>query len=553
MKADYILGICVDNEDPQNSGRIRALPLTELGVYSTLGQLKTYLANQDIKSENGKIYKPWYKTKTSPYIEKDRFLCEPFLPKNITVPPYPGQLVKILTYDDNQACNEFIGPYTIDQVTLTEEFRNVVLNLQKTNNLKEVLPQYGKMFLSGYKNEQVILGNDEIIFRLAHINQDLTRKQAYPFIQLSQFNQSYDLKKETVTVIEDIDIPLDGICQLYIDYAPKKDVADKNFTGTLILFNAQKIKNEKNQIGLTSKTYSNTKTYVAKNDSNFLVKYVINTTTLSDLRSIIDTIINSLSTNGVISYYATKNPDGTNASTTQKIVTDKHIINVFNNTPNEPNAGGASDTENHNIVTGLKNWIYRLTPGTTISNYRSGLDLSNPPNLPPDNINMVNYNNYKTLETFINANKEERRFGNQLNNSTKTSTYEKNIPKASGSPLSVNMVYCDKFLFLSSLNSPSIIDDTTNDGIPSHKIAEYFNNTNLNVKTYGWVRGEKIMELLNEMMEMFSRHGHEAGKDPRASITQTTIEDLDKIKKKIKDELTPNQNNVILNHNLRFN
>ena len=192
MKADYILGICVDNEDPQNSGRIRALPLTELGVYSTLGQLKTYLANQDIKSENGKIYKPWYKTKTSPYIEKDRFLCEPFLPKNITVPPYPGQLVKILTYDDNQACNEFIGPYTIDQVTLTEEFRNVVLNLQKTNNLKEVLPQYGKMFLSGYRNEQAIFGNDEIIFRLAHINQDLTRKQSYPFIQLSQFNQSYD-------------------------------------------------------------------------------------------------------------------------------------------------------------------------------------------------------------------------------------------------------------------------------------------------------------------------------------------------------------------------
>ena len=179
MKADYILGICVDNEDPQNSGRIRALPLTELGVYSTLGQLKTYLANQDIKSENGKIYKPWYKTKTSPYIEKDRFLCEPFLPKNITVPPYPGQLVKILTYDDNQACNEFIGPYTIDQVTLTEEFRNVVLNLQKTNNLKEVLPQYGKMFLSGYKNVQltdsqhfeISLGKNEIPNCIATLQQ----------------------------------------------------------------------------------------------------------------------------------------------------------------------------------------------------------------------------------------------------------------------------------------------------------------------------------------------------------------------------------------------
>ena len=66
-------------------------------------------------------------------------------------------------------------------------------------------------------------------------------------------------------------------------------------------------------------------------------------------------------------------------------------------------------------------------------------------------------------------------------------------------------------------------------------------------------RGEKIMELLTDIMDMFTRHGHEAGKDPRASITQSTIDDLDKIKKRIKDEMTQNQNNVILNHNLRFN
>jgi len=369
MKADYILGICVDNEDPKNSGRIRALPLTELGVYSTLGQLRTYLSNQDTKAENGKIYKPWYKGKFENYVEKDRFLCEPFLPKNIGLPPYPGQLIKILQYDDNQANNEFIGPYSIDQVTLTEEFRNVVLNLQKTNNLKEVLPQYGKMFLSGFKNEQIILGNNEFIFRLAHINQDLTRNQTYPFIQLSQFNQGYELKKETVTVTEEIDVPIDAICQLFIDYSSKQDINDKNFTGTLILFNAQKIKNEKNGIGLTSKTMSTSKIYVSKSDGNFLVKYVIRTTTLSDLNSIVDTIVNGLSTNGVLSYYATKNPDGSLASTTQTILTDKHSINIFNNVPNEPNSGGAIDSTNHNVVNGLKNWIYRLPPGTTITSY----------------------------------------------------------------------------------------------------------------------------------------------------------------------------------------
>lgn len=553
MKADYILGICVDNEDPRNSGRIRALPLNELGLYSTIGELRTYLSNQDTKAEAGRIYRPWYTTKNTDYKERDRFLCEPFLPKNINIPPYPGQLVKILKYDDNLANNEFIGPYTIEQVTLTEEFRNVVFNLQKSTNLKEVVPQYGKMFLSGYRNEQAILGNDEIIFRLAHINPDSTRKTTYPFIQLSQFNQGYDLKKETVTVTEEVDLPIDYVCQLFIDYTPKNDISDKNFSATLVLFNAQKFKNEKNKIGLTSKTFSNEKQYVGKVDQNYLVKYVVNTTTINDFSSIVENILQSLKTNGVLPYYVTKNPDGSVASTTQTITNTKHTINIFNNIPNEPNSGGAVDATNSNIVNGLKNWLFRMAPGTNISNYSSGVDMSNPPNLPATNVNTVNYNDYRNLDAYITKNQQIRKYGSLLNNANRTSTYEKNIPRSNGAPLSANLVYADKFLFLSSITSPSLIDDINHDGIPSQKVAEYFNNSNLNVKTYGWVRGEKIMELLTDMMEMFSRHGHEAGKDPRASITQTTIDDLEKIKKRIKDEMTSNQNNVILNHNLRFN
>jgi hypothetical protein len=61
------------------------------------------------------------------------------------------------------------------------------------------------------------------------------------------------------------------------------------------------------------------------------------------------------------------------------------------------------------------------------------------------------------------------------------------------------------------------------------------------------------MELLNEILDMFSRHGHEAGKDPRASIVQSTQEAVENIKKRIKDELKEGQNNVIVNHNFRIN
>jgi putative heme iron utilization protein len=50
---------------------------------------------------------------------------------------------------------------------------------------------------------------------------------------------------------------------------------------------------------------------------------------------------------------------------------------------------------------------------------------------------------------------------------------------------------------------------------------------------------------------MLSKHGHEAGKDPRASIIQSTQESIDNLKKRIKDELKESQNNIIINHNFR--
>ena len=193
MKADYIIGICVSNDDPKNLGRIRAIPLTDLGTKAMLNQVKNYVIQQDEMAEASKLYKPWVMTYSTSnngdaYREKDKFLCEPYLPRNFGLIPNFGQLVKILKYDENTQPNEFIGPYTIDQITLTEQFYAVVSNLQKDNNLTSVIPNKSKTWLSGYKNEQVIVGGDEFIARLDYIGSDKTKKTTYPFIQLSQFS-----------------------------------------------------------------------------------------------------------------------------------------------------------------------------------------------------------------------------------------------------------------------------------------------------------------------------------------------------------------------------
>lgn len=170
MKADYKIGVCFDNEDPKNLGRIRAIPIDILGKFATLKDIKDYIKREDDKAIAALKYNPWYSTKYQNFKEKDKYVCEPFLPKNIGVTPNTGQLVKIITYEDLDQKLEFIGPYTIDQITLTEEYRNVVSNLQKTLPISDVLPKKGKTFISGYSNEQIILGDNEFLIRLDHIN-----------------------------------------------------------------------------------------------------------------------------------------------------------------------------------------------------------------------------------------------------------------------------------------------------------------------------------------------------------------------------------------------
>ena len=131
MKADYKIGVCFDNKDPKNFGRIRAIPLNRLGRTPTLREIQSYIADEDSNAIATQKYNPWNATVSGSFKEKDEYVCEPFLPKNIAITPKNGQLVKIINYDDLTQKTEYIGPYTVDQITLTDEYRNVVNKLQK--------------------------------------------------------------------------------------------------------------------------------------------------------------------------------------------------------------------------------------------------------------------------------------------------------------------------------------------------------------------------------------------------------------------------------------
>jgi hypothetical protein len=543
MKADYKIGICFDNRDPNNFGRIRAIPLNRLGRTLSLKDIQSYVQDEDNNAIATGKYNPWNATISQGFSEKDEYVCEPFLPKNIAVTPKNGQLVKIINYDDPKQKTEYIGPYTIDQITLTDEYRNVVNNLQKNIDLREVLPKTGKTFISGYNSEQIILGDDEFLVRLNHIGSNKKRNTSYPFIQLSQFKNSFNIVEKTTTITEIPDFPIDYICQLFLSYSEKQNLKDKNFKAEIILFDASKITNTKGEIGLTKNTYEDKNAYITNTYDSYITKHIVTTSNYNEFTKTIEEILNGYNSGGLVKFF-----DVNNTSTIQTTENENTTIITYNNVTATPNSGGAINESN--FVPKIKNWLFRLNPNTQLTNYSGSLTQ---PNLPSDNIASIRYFDYSNLDSFIRRYRVTKKYGNLAQNNTKTTTVKSQLPEAKNTPQSVYTVYSDKFLFLSSLNSLNIVDSFNFDGIPNNKLAEYLNGKNQNVRTYGFVRGEKLMQLLNEILQVFKEHGHEAGVDPRNSIVQSTKEAVENIRKKINDELKESQNNVIINHNLRLN
>ena len=98
-------GVCVNNNDPQRAGRIRAVMTKGEGLVSTkiadpIKALKAF----DIKAREDKSYKPWGKN--------DPYTFAPFLPLQLNVIPIKGEAVKIIGFGQREGNfnEEYIGP-----------------------------------------------------------------------------------------------------------------------------------------------------------------------------------------------------------------------------------------------------------------------------------------------------------------------------------------------------------------------------------------------------------------------------------------------------------
>lgn len=525
MKVDFTYGVCLSNEDPQNLGRIRALPLTIFGNATNLSVILKNAATEDQKALSGGIYRPWQIFSEIGIKNPDPYVCQPFLPKNIGLLPQTGQLIKILVFDDLTKTKEYIGPYTIDSVTLREEFPMVIKNINKGQKLRAVLPQNIKIFYSGFNNEQLSLGDNEILMRLNYINYDKTKKTQYPFIQLSDFNKSYKYVDEITDERIEPDAPIDHICEMFLDYDAS---ASKKYIVTLLLFNTTNIITPNGKIGLTQKLFDSSVSYINKNSGDFIVKHVISSKTLRDIIPNIKNIIDKYKKN-IVCFY-----DNLKISYEQTITNANTDIYVYNKLSETPNIGGANMSE---LI--IRNWYFYLNPNVKTSDYIS---------LPNEEVPL--------MDEFIGFYNIPQKLGELQNQQTVVNRNQKTVGKLNSESLSALVGYADKIIFLSSLNNPDLITNPNSDNLSLKQISDIINNIG-EVKTYGITRGEKMLELINDLLDVFLSHGHLAGVDPRSSLDGNTnggsVKKISDLKQKIHNySKINNDKDSIINHNFRI-
>ena len=160
------VGVCVNNNDPQGTGRIRYVP-------RTYGEFNSAI-------EKSLEYKEWD--------ENDQFIASPFLPPHINIIPQIRQAIKIIKYDtenETQNIEYIIGPFStphdFTDETFSTQHKNTTYGDRIVKNLPSVrdketgeyidkksegtLPKSGDNAINGNYGSDIIFTEDGITIR----------------------------------------------------------------------------------------------------------------------------------------------------------------------------------------------------------------------------------------------------------------------------------------------------------------------------------------------------------------------------------------------------
>ena len=214
MKNNTIVayGICADNKDPWGVGRIRIIvDDSVVPPIRTALNITEYIDKVDVVNTNSygdKAYIPWEGGVNGR--TPDPYVIEPFLPKHINIIPKIGESVKIIYYsiDDPKGQREYIAPQisnydklNFDALETARGFSKRSTNQPPKNNLRinGLVPDPTDIALTGRKNSELVLPDNEIIARAGHqnfINKIKNNRNALS--QLSFYPQRKKIVTDTV-------------------------------------------------------------------------------------------------------------------------------------------------------------------------------------------------------------------------------------------------------------------------------------------------------------------------------------------------------------------
>lgn len=546
---EFILGICFDNQDPLNHGRIRVAPYDAYKGYVTVTDIQNAIKNKNI---NGTQYTEWSYTVTKGQFY-DEFLAQPFLPSNLNITPKPGQLVRLIKTKTGQL---YVGPITNDPIFLYSTYK------EQNTKEKSVIPEeiansLNDAVLSGLNNEQINLGNNRVLIRLDHIT-NKSRKTQYPLFQISKYKKALTYKEKKETKTSKKDVFLDFFVELIFEYNRKNGLTDKNIKCTVSLYDTlETIQDTKGKKGLTRKLYNKLKDYTAGTIRNqYTIRHSLEFNSVDLMDKAIEDIISTYREKK-IKYY---NPELVG---TQKIDSEGSSISLVNRIQAKPNSGGANN-EATDVVPNLNNFVVRIVPSNRDKYTTPTVQLQNELGIPktqPVDTASLDYARFDEFNKFIGKIKkysEDRFIGNQELQAQVTETKTSVEEKSENKDVTAQVMYADKFLFLSSINSPNYLDNPA-EGMSMETVSKFLSalatDGKRDYQTYGWVRGEKMLEMINKLINIVLTHGHSIGQ-----VQDSISNDARKLLTDLQGELTQeingnnlNQPTSIINHNFRIN
>lgn len=479
-------GVCADNNDPWGVGRIRVIvDDTLLPSVRTAINIQEYIAKRDVlaAAENqDHSYIPWELGVDGR--PADPYVVEAFLPKHLNIIPKIGESVKIIHFNlgDETSQREYIAPQTsnydklnFDTIETARSFSKRSTYQPTKNNLRNngYVANPTDIALTGRKNSEVVLPDNEVIVRAGYQNTDnQTKNQRNAIVQTSYYPQ----RKNVVTTTVSTDIsptkPINYLVEIFTNVYDK-NVDPLYITSDIFIYPVQNV---------DTKNYNQYRDYLLDSTSEFFIR--IKSTTSSNIVTFVNSLLKNLDRNNMplaISSDWVSNPLNLN---TQYWVIDNRV---------------SENTEINFYPLNL--YQVRQSPKNDysiaeVSEVATGIASAMRP--------------FSKIPTRQILEKKE--------------DIVQNDPSCDES---VVITGADKLFLLSWFNSAAIQNSISDYGFSQEDVYLI-----LQQQTEALVKGDTLIKLLLDLIDLILNHGHSTGVDPIGSLNKDAVTKITEIKER---------------------